>query len=96
MLEKLRSWRQKVRRTNGQSTVERTRRSADDARERRAQSVTALQEDIHRIQHEISTLHDRMTGEAGVPTEARQATMAELHRALAEKQQELAKYQARI
>ena len=96
MLESLRKWGQKMFPPKSESPVQQSRLSGDEQRERRAQSVSTLQGEIHRIQHEISDLNETMTGEAALVTDAQQLKMAALHRELANTQRELGKYQARI
>ena len=91
MLESLRKWGQKLFPSD---SPESERQSAENSRDRRAQTVSNLQEEIHRIQFEISDLNDAMN--ASPATEAQQSRMAVLHRELAMNQQELKKYQARI
>jgi uncharacterized protein YlxW (UPF0749 family) len=97
MLEPIRTWISNLRSARHQSSVNGVRRSADDARSHRASEVTRLNEDIRRIQHEISDLNDAMNASAGSASlKADEARMASLHQRLAAKQRELATHQARI
>jgi hypothetical protein len=71
--------------------------AADAARQHRHDVVARLQEDIHGLQQEIADLDTaERSGSGRPPTDAESDTMALLHRELAEKQRELARYQARI
>ena len=96
MLESLRKWGQKLVSPKSESPSPQSHHSADEQRARRAHSVTTLQGEIHRIQHEISDLNELMTGENAMVTDAQQSKMAALHRELANTQRELGKYQARV
>ncbi len=69
---------------------------AQEARERRASSVTTLQREVSEIQQQITDLsalqdNDTTDGDA----RANESRMAELQSNLAQKQRELANYQAR-
>jgi hypothetical protein len=81
------------------STPERGQFTAQEARENRASSVTALQHEVRRIQQEITDLNAlQESGTAGGDgdSKANESRMAALQDELARKQKELAKYQARV
>jgi uncharacterized protein YlxW (UPF0749 family) len=63
------------------------------SRQRRADTVARLQQEIRQLQQDISDLSDET---AGSETDATSRQMASLHRDLKEKQGELGRYQARI
>jgi capsule polysaccharide export protein KpsE/RkpR len=96
MLPTFRKWTKRIFSPAGPPTADQARHRDEDARERRAQSVSALRNEIHRIQHEISDLYDTMTASSAPAAESLQQRMASLHRELADCQRELGTYQARI
>lgn len=97
MIESLRTWSKNLLASPRRSSVDGTRRSAESAREHRANSVNRLNDDIRRLQHEISDLNDAMKlPEAQASIGANESRMAELHRQLAATQRELGTFQARI
>jgi predicted lipid-binding transport protein (Tim44 family) len=79
------------------STPERGQFTAQEARENRASSVTALRHEVRRIQQEITDLNAlQESGTAGGNSTANESRMAALQDELARKQKELAKFQARV
>ncbi len=104
MLSQLRDW-VKSRFTSNASPssstpTPRAQRTAQEARENRAHSVTALQLEVRRLQQEITDVSGTLEGNAsGAPGETRtaaEAKLASLHSALEQKQREVGKFQARI
>jgi hypothetical protein len=79
------------------STPERGRFTAEEARENRASSVTALQREVRRLQQEITDLNAvQESGTAAGDATANASRMTALQDELARKQRELATYQARV
>lgn len=82
---------------NGRTRTPATVRQATAARAHRHDVMIALQEDVRRLQQQISELSDREGNDLiGGDPEDESAEMESLHRQLSRKQAELAKYQARI
>jgi hypothetical protein len=82
---------------NGSIRPSATVRQATAARAHRHDVMIALQEDVRRLQQQISELSDREGNEhIGEDPEDESAEMQSLHRQLSRKQAQLAKYQARI
>ena len=74
-----------------------TQETAQEARERRTSSVATLQQEVRQLQQEITDLNARQeNGSAGGDPQANAALMETLQDDLARKQQDLAKYQARV
>ncbi len=97
MLNALRAWSKRLMPSNSKPSVDGARRTAEDARTHRASEVNRLNDDIRRIQHEISDLNDAMNASGGSESpKANEAKMATLHQQLAAKQRELGTHQARI
>lgn len=100
MLSQLREWVKSRFTATASSPTPRAQRSAQEAREDRAQSVTALQLEIRRLQQEITDVSSTLDGKtSGVSGEARtvgESKLSSLHSALEQKQREIAKFQARI
>ncbi len=96
MMNALRNWSKRYFPSNAPQTIDQARKKDQDGRDRRTQSVSALQGEIRRIQHEISDLNDTMTSESNTVTSAQESQMASLHQQLSAKQRELGTYQARI
>jgi len=98
MLNALRIWGKRVFSSSTHPTVEQARNTGQKARDDRASTVSKIRDEIYRIQHEISDLNDAMQagGASDASARANDARMASLHQELARKQQDLAKYQARI
>ena|SRR5665811_414028 len=97
MLEDIRNRIARVFRSNTPRTEEQSRTTANQTRQDRAASVTGLQQDVRRLQQEISELsgnEESTLDSAGASVDSEQ--MAALHRQLTQKQQELDKYQARV
>lgn len=97
MLNALRTWSKRLVSPSSTKSASGSRRSAEDARTHRASEVARLNDDIRRIQHEISDLNDVMNASGGTASpKANEARMASLHQQLAAKQRELGTHQARI
>ena len=96
MLSALRDWSNRYLSFLRPQGADQAQPAGDMSRDRRAATVETIRTEIHRIQHEISDLNDTMTADPAAQTSTQVARMAELHRDLARKQQELGKYQARI
>ncbi|MGI8403959.1 MAG: hypothetical protein ACR2OE_04190 [Thermomicrobiales bacterium] len=104
MLSRLRDWVKSRFTSNASSSTStptpRAQRTAQEAREDRAHSVTALQLEVRRLQQEItdisSTVEDNASGTSARMRTAAEAKLASLHSALEQKQREVAKFQARI
>ena len=73
-----------------------TEAQARSSRERRHDLVAGLQQDVRRLQQEISDLNDLEQAEGGELSRPDSERMAALHGELSRKQAELARYQARI
>ncbi len=82
------------------STTGRTQpiqQTSQEARDRRTSSVATLQQEVRQLQQEITDLSARQeSGTAGGDTQANAALMETLQGDLAQKQRDLAKYQARV
>ena len=73
------------------------RKTATKTREKRADTVASLQHNVRNIQRQISDLSDSMETLSGVDDQRRgEDEMSALHQLLAQKQEELSRYQARI
>ncbi len=94
MLTTLRNWGKKYISSRRRPTDDQVRRTSQKSRDDRASMVNSIRDEITRLQHEISDLDDAM--KAGDSASADEARMARLHQQLAQKQQELSRYQARI
>lgn len=71
--------------------------TAEEARENRASSMATLQREVRQLQQEITDLGAAQDLDStGANAGANAATMERLHRELADKQRELAKFQARV
>jgi hypothetical protein len=83
--------------SNAAPNESRTPRSPEQTRTDRASSVVELRKDVRTLQQEISDLIDaKERGDVATGSTGHAAQMAALQRRLAEKQTELAKYQARV
>ena len=100
MLSQLRDWVKSRLASSASPSTPRAQRTAQEAREDRAHSVTTLQLEVRRLQQEItdvsSTLEGKASGASGEAHRAGEAKLASLHSALEQKQREVAKFQARI
>lgn len=98
-LKDLQTWAKRFTSSSSSSAPKesRTHRSAEQTRNDRASSVVELRKDVRALQQEISDLIDAQES-GGVTTgnSSHEAQMATLQRRLAEKQTELAKFQARV
>jgi hypothetical protein len=96
MLNALRNWGKKYISTSRRPTGDQVGQTSQKSRDDRASMVNSIRDEITRLQHGISDLNDAMKNDGASDASANQARMAKLHQQLAQKQQELAKYQARI
>lgn len=79
------------------STTGRTQFTAEEARDNRASSMVTLQREVRQLQQEITDLSAAQDLDStGDDARANESTMERLHRELAQKQKELAKFQARV
>lgn len=85
------------RRPSTTGRTQATQQTAQEARERRTSSMSTLQQEVRQLQQEITDLSARQdSGSAGGDAQADAALMETLQGDLARKQQDLAKYQARV
>ncbi len=97
MLRQLRDWANRRFSPPDPPTREQAQATAQEARDDRAGLVTDLQAQVRRLQQEITDLTavvDR--GSDGKDRQGDAARLVELEKALAQKQRELARFQARI
>lgn len=96
-LKNLQTWVKRFTGSSSEQNESRTSRSPEQTRTDRASSVVDLRKDVRALQQEISDLIDaKERGDVTTGNTAHEAQMATLQRRLAEKQTELAKYQARV
>ena len=93
MLEDIRARVKRLFASNEAPAKHRTGASRAD----RARLVADLQQEVRRLQQEVSDLSDLESGnDSGVMAEVDSEQMASLHRQLNKKQVELARYQGRV
>ncbi len=99
MLSELRNWVNRFLRSNSNATrpTIRSQRTAQEARDDRASSVAHLQQEVRRLQQDITDLSTSLeTGIVRTERMSGEAKLVSLQTLLGEKQRELSKYQARI
>ncbi len=102
MLSGLRYWVNKFPRplrphSNATRPTASSQRAAQEARNDRASSVIQLQQEVRRLQQDITDLSTSLeTGVAGTERTNGEAELTSLQTLLGAKQRELSKYQARI
>ena len=97
MLRQLRDWANRRFSPPDPPTREQAQAAAQEARDDRAGLVTDLQAQVRSLQQEISDLTAAVDGGAGGKDRLDDvARLVELEKALAQKQRDLARFQARI
>jgi hypothetical protein len=96
-LKELQNWVKRFARSSPSPGDNQTHRSAEQTRDDRTNSVVELRKDVRALQQEISDLVDAQErGGLATRNVSPEAQMASLQRRLAEKQSQLAKFQARV
>ena len=97
MLRGLRHWATRAFARQAPPTREQAERAAGQARQDRAGTIDDLRVEIRRLQQDIKDVSDALdSGPAGDARGAHEARLASLHHQLDQKQQELARLQARV
>ena len=97
MLRQLRDWANRRYSPPAPPTREQAQATAQEARDDRAGLVTDLQAQVRSLQQEITDLTSIVErGAGGKDHQGDVARLVELEKALAQKQRELSRYQARI
>ncbi len=97
MLRQLRDWATRRFSPPDPPTREQAQATAQAARDDRAELVTDLQGQVRRLQQDITDLTDVVDrGPDGTDRQGDVARLVELEKALAQKQRDLARFQARI